>query len=296
MNSLLMLTLVGCINHPAEIQDAPVNEEFNTYWYQGKAEITSYKLEQARYGEIHQGHAVLIFVTEDFSKKKHVKLDNPSAAGSDAVKVLKLNTSKKFTTGIYPYSMMNSVFTPIDLKQHPNSLKTTSSSQEWCGHTFTQLDLTEKGYDVQLHSYFESEGEQTMQLPKALLEDEIWTLIRINPASLPTGSIQIIPGGMAQRLTHQKFEAEKATAALSEEEGQAIYELKYEESGRVLKIYFNKAFPYEITAWEETRKSGWGENAKTLTTKAVKNKTLNIDYWRKNKLKDIVLRKELGLE
>ena len=89
--------------------------EFGDYWYQGKAELTSYDLEQARYGEIHPGHAVLIFVTEDFSRSKHVKLDRPQSAGDDAVKVLKLNFMKKFNTGIYPYSMMSSMFTPIDL-------------------------------------------------------------------------------------------------------------------------------------------------------------------------------------
>ncbi|MGB2691994.1 MAG: septum formation inhibitor Maf, partial [Thermodesulfobacteriota bacterium] len=43
------------------------SEEFKAYWYDGKAEITSYKLEQARYGELHEGYAVMVFVTEDFS-------------------------------------------------------------------------------------------------------------------------------------------------------------------------------------------------------------------------------------
>ncbi|MEM1407815.1 MAG: septum formation inhibitor Maf, partial [Bacteroidota bacterium] len=45
-----------------------VNSEFNNYWYAGKAEITSYELKQSRYGEVHDGEAVLIFVTEPFSK------------------------------------------------------------------------------------------------------------------------------------------------------------------------------------------------------------------------------------
>ena len=103
-------------------------EEFKNYWYSGNAEITTYKLEQARYGEVHTGHAVLIFVTEDFSKSKHVKLDNPAARGSDAVKVLKLNLVKKFNTGIYSYSIMESVFTPVYYDKYPDTLKLTSSS------------------------------------------------------------------------------------------------------------------------------------------------------------------------
>jgi len=43
-----------------------ISQEFKDYWYAGKAEISSYKLEQARYGELRDGTAALIFVTEDF--------------------------------------------------------------------------------------------------------------------------------------------------------------------------------------------------------------------------------------
>ncbi|MBT5874791.1 MAG: hypothetical protein HOH43_15340, partial [Candidatus Latescibacteria bacterium] len=138
----------------------PVSPGFGDYWFQGKAELTSYNLEQGRYGEMHNGHAVLIFVTEDFSKSKHVKLDRPQMAGADKVNVLKLNSTRKFNTGIYPYSMMSSVFTPIQRHIEPRTLKVTTSSQEWCGHTFTQMDLGTDSYDVRLHSYFENEGEQ----------------------------------------------------------------------------------------------------------------------------------------
>lgn len=87
-------------------------ETFGQYWYKGKAELNAYELEQYRYGEKRDGEAVLIFVTEDFSREKQVKLDNPQRQKQDAQKVLKLNLTKKFVTGIYPYSMMLSVFTP----------------------------------------------------------------------------------------------------------------------------------------------------------------------------------------
>ena len=115
---------------------------FGDYWYRGKAEVTSYRLQQARYGQIREGDAVLIFVTEPFSESRHVKLDRPGEAGGDAVTVLKLNATRKFLTGIYPYSMMTSVFTPIDANSDARAIKITTSSQEWCGHTFTQLNRT----------------------------------------------------------------------------------------------------------------------------------------------------------
>jgi len=43
-----------------------LSKEFKEYWYAGNAEITSYKLDQARYGELREGTSVLVYVTEPF--------------------------------------------------------------------------------------------------------------------------------------------------------------------------------------------------------------------------------------
>ncbi|MGI9534613.1 MAG: hypothetical protein ACR2NW_06660, partial [Thermodesulfobacteriota bacterium] len=127
--SLLLLSFFSIGINSASGKTTPYNtEQFKNYWYSGNAEITSYKLEQARYGEIHKGYAVLIFVTEDFSKSKHVKLDDPASNKSDAVKILKLNLVKKFNTGVYRYSIMESIFTPVNSGNFPDTLKLTSSS------------------------------------------------------------------------------------------------------------------------------------------------------------------------
>jgi len=279
----------------------PANDIFNAYWYQGKAEITSYTLEQARYGEIHQGHAVLIFVTEDFSRKKQVKLDDPGSAGADRVNVLKLNLTKKFNTGIYPYSMMTSVFTPVDRAAHPRTFKITTSSQEWCGHTFTQLNLSQTGdgYQVQQHSYFESEGDQSLTLPGAILEDELWATIRLDPAQLPTGELRLIPGAMFQRLRHLPWGPQRATAKLEVVAGDhssMAYTITYPDLQRTLTIHFNKAFPHEIEGWQETYLSGWGQGARRLTTRAKRSKRVLSDYWHKNRNVDRALRQDLGLD
>ena len=69
------------INSPQVAKTAAISQvaiasseesNFNKYWYAGEAELNSYTLSQARYGENHEGEAVLIFVTEDFSKSKYV--------------------------------------------------------------------------------------------------------------------------------------------------------------------------------------------------------------------------------
>ena len=67
---------------------------FNSYWYSGKAEMNSYDLEQFRYNDHHEGEAVLIFVTEDFLKDKHVKYERGDKSNSDVV--LKLNRQRRF--------------------------------------------------------------------------------------------------------------------------------------------------------------------------------------------------------
>jgi hypothetical protein len=271
-------------------------DEFAQQWFQGKAELTSYELEQARYGRIHKGRAVLIYVTEDFLTDRHVKLDSPPNGRPHAT-VLKLNLTKNFNTGIYPYSMMTSVFTPLDLASP--SYKVSSSSQEWCGHTFTQLNLDDAGgYDVEQRSYFESEGDTLYNVKGTILEDEIWTRLRLNPHGLPTGKVMVVPGTMSARLRHTDLQPVPANASLrlSESTGAATYTVDYNNGERVLAIEFEDRFPYAILGWTETYRDGWGANAQMLTTRAVRRKSIMSDYWRHHTPEDTVLQRELGLE
>lgn len=273
--------------------------KFNDYWYQGKAELTRYRLEQARYGEIHQGDAVLIFVTEDFWADRQVKYE--FGERTDQVKsVLKLNFTRKFYTGIYPYSMMTSVFTPIDAREQ-KTLKVTNSSQEWCGHTFMQLNYRDNRYSGNLYSYFQAEGDRRFELPAVLLEDEIWTLVRLDPSRLPLGEIELIPGSAFLRLRHREAAVQPAIAELTTVTDEslspkklAFYRVEYRDIPRQLKIYFQPTTPYEIVAWEEETMSGFGDPRK-LTTRAVRTHSLLLDYWNKNSVADSTYRRQLGL-
>ncbi|UZR93045.1 hypothetical protein [Chondrinema litorale] len=270
--------------------------DFNDYWYDGLAELNSYELEQIRYGQVHSGEAVLIFVTEDFSKSKQVKLDNAQASPQDSVKVLKLNFTKKFLTGIYPYSLMMSVFTPVNQEEFPHSMKVSTTTQDWCGHTFAQLNLQKKGFEFTGNSYFETERDRKYQIDNVLLEDEIWNMIRLNPENLPVGKIDIIPGTFFSRLRHKKTEVVKATASITNEsDSLSTYYLDYPEYERQLLITFQNEFPHQITKFEETHISGFGSDAKKLTTKAVKKETIKLDYWKRHFNEDRKYRQELGL-
>ncbi len=263
-----------------------LSQKFKEYWYAGEAEITSYKLEQARYGEIRDGKAVLVFVTEDFLPDSQVKADTYDESN---IPVLKLNATKKFNTGIYPYSIMQSTFFPVANNQY--AVKISASIQEWCGHVYTQLN-NRKEFEIMSHSYFQGEADQNFKLEKTWTENELWTKLRINPSTLPVGEISIIPSLEFTRLKHKTITAYKAFANLND----GTYTLNYPELNRSLKINFNTAFPFEILGWEETSTSGFGASAKTLTTKATKLETIKSAYWNKNNNTDESLRTTLKLQ
>lgn len=267
----------------------PLSEDFKKYWYAGEAEITSYKLEQARYGELREGNAVLVFVTEPFLKEKQVKADGNNP---DNVPVLKLNSTKNYLTGIYPYSIMTSSFYPVHDDQH--ALKVSFSSQEWCGQVYAQLNNREK-FEISSHSYFESEADQEIHLNKTVLENELWNKIRINPETLPVGEVSVIPSMEFIRLSHKELKPYTASITLSEKEGVKIYRIDYPELERVLEIDFGATFPYAIESWSDSFKSGYGAKAKTMVSKATKIKTLKTPYWRQNNNSFLPLRDTLGL-
>ncbi|MDT0555007.1 septum formation inhibitor Maf [Patiriisocius hiemis] len=281
--TLLNTEIVSASN---TVKKRELSQDFNEYWYAGNAEITSYKLSQERYGELREGNAVTIFVTEDFVPKKQVKADSPS---EENIPVLKLNRTKKFLTGIYPYSIMTSTFSPVASTE--NALKVTNSVQEWCGQVFMQLN-NKSEYEINSYSYFESEGDQSLQLKKDWLEDEIWSLIRIHPEELPTGDIMMIPSFESIRLRHKEIKAYTAFANLKQGDSISSYSLNYPNLQRELKIYFQSEFPYQIEKWEEINGAN---NTESLKTTATRLKTIKTAYWRQNNNKDVVLRDSLGL-
>jgi len=166
--------------------------------------------------------------------------------------------------------------------------------QEWCGHVYAQLNNRTK-YDIMSHSYFEGEADQNLKLDKDILENELWTKIRIDPDNLPQGELSIIPSFEYSRLKHKEIKAYAAQATLTAKGALTVYTIEYPKLQRSVSISFNSSFPYEIESWTETFKSGFGPNAKELTTKATKLKSIKSAYWGKNRTKDTFLRDSLGL-
>ncbi|CDF79477.1 Maf-like protein [Formosa agariphila KMM 3901] len=272
-----------------KVAPIPRDKAFKDYWYSGTAELSSYTLKQSRYGEVREGEVVLVFVTEPFSLSKQVKLDRPKDAGTDNVSVMKLNNIRTFNTGIYDYSIVTSSFTPIDVQNHPNTLKLNTSIQEWCGHTFTQLNLADTHYTFKEFSYFESEGDTERDIPKALLEDELLTRIRINNGQLPLGETDMILSTLYSRFTHKKVEVAKADISKTESDGTLHYTIAYKNYDRTVTIDVENSFPYKIVSWTE-------DNGDGLITEAKLKASLNEPYWNQKKLTDESKREELHLK
>lgn len=268
------------------------------YWYEGLAEINTYDLEQARYGELRPGQVSMIFVSEDFLTDKQVKNDNYS--NPNTTPIIKTNMIRRFVTGIYDYSVMTSTFTPTKTDEQAHTLKVTTSMQDWCGQTFTQLNYAGgKSWNAQLRSYFEKEGDVNEKLPADFLEDEIFNRIRSGWKKLPTGEFLVIPATSYLLMTHQPYQAARANISIGEYTGEDFtqselksYVVDYGELGRRLEVIFDGASPYVIRGWKETFPS----RGKSLTSTAKLTHQVRAPYWKQNAVADETRRASLGLE
>ena len=302
----VLVPLLGCQSQPSPSAPAsslferssslPTPERFSedhtsfeTYWHQNKAELTRYALRQARYGDVHDGEAVLIFVTEDFLPKLQVKQEQGDA--QDALSVLKLNAYRRFYTGIYPYTVMTSSFTPASGSA---TLKLSNTVQEWCGQVYSQMNRRLDGLHALSHSYFQNEADQKLVLPDAPVEDGIWAQLRIDPSRIQEGKQEIVPALDYIRMRHKALRAYPAmvtkkaqvTTELVDHPIDAV-EIDYPPLGRRLVIYYEPAFPHIVQAWEETEGP--------FSTTAVRTHAILDDYWNHNSLDDAAYRKALGL-
>jgi hypothetical protein len=235
---------------------------------------------------------VLIFVTETMNPDIQVKADNPTHSD---LPILKLNALRKFYTGIYPYSVMTSVFTPLSEGGRQKPLKITTSVQEWCGHVYMQMNRRESDYEVRSHSYFEREGDQQFRVPDAISEDGLFNLIRLAPGELPVGNFPLVPGTVYARLLHRPMDAVPAKGRLeptreTSTEGSPLvaYGVEIPTLQRMLTIYFERDFPHRIERWEEAQ-------GDAPTTVARRTHTIKNAYWRHNRNPDRRLLNQLGL-
>ena len=224
--AVLALCLTGCEGPAAAggAQTGPRSKApagFWEHWGDGRAELAAYRLTQSRYGQLRQGEAVLVTVTEDLTKAQRVK---SNGGHGDEFPVLKLNEVRDFQTGVYDYNLMTSTFLPLD-GSTPLGVPTklSFSMQEWCGMTFDQLVIDGASYTRQAHSYFDGEGDrvETAPIPAgAVFADALPLLVRGLTGELvapgESRELAILPRLSAVRMSHRPLAWTMATLTRSE--------------------------------------------------------------------------------
>ncbi|MEZ4392016.1 MAG: hypothetical protein R3A48_13040 [Polyangiales bacterium] len=277
---------------PARARSGP-SEAFGRQWFSGDAEVNGYRATVPRYGEARNAELVLIYVTEPMSRRTWIKDDD--ARGDDRVGVLKLNMSLKFTTGIYPYSVLTSVFSPYGDwgRERLSPVKLTLSAQEWCGHVFHGVWPGEDRAVSQLFSYFAQEGESRTELatpPGALYEDALLIQLRELDGPFAGGHDwrgPILPSLWRTRRRHRPLAPEDATITRAEATVDGVpahrFTLRYGDFERVIDV--ERGGAHRMLGW----RTNDGEDVR-LTRSA------RLPYWQLNHNADLPRREEIGVE
>lgn len=289
---VLAFALAGLLAAPPARADADA-DAFWKHWSDGRAELNGYRLVQPRYGAPREGHAVLVFVTEPFSRSRHVKVDRYDPNDPDQFTALKLNHARYFQTGIYPYSLMTSVF--VDPARDMRPVKVSFSGQEWCGHVYEQAIVGEGGTTLDVDSYFEGESTRAT-VPTAALEDALFItargLMAGGPGHAPAaGSAEILPSALFRRLAHRPATPMKTAFAwsgarqVSVPAGTfAVRTLSWDRAGVECALDVEIAAPHRIIGW----RCADGERAELTGS-------FRDPYWQHNRPGDERLRAKLGI-
>ncbi len=300
----LAVLALGACGVPAAAPP-PAEPAFDATWRDGKAELDGYRLGIARYGHPRTGRAVAIYVTEPFSRARHVKVDDPSRDPADVVDVLKLNLVRDFQTGIYDYHTLVSLFAnTADF----SALKIAFSSSEWCGQVYEELNVKGSTLSQRVASYFDGEsGEQTLATPAGgVHEDELFVRLRgLRGAWLAPGEKRTVPflaSPFWRRLAHRPTQWSRATVERLPRTEVArvpagaitadVYVVRPED-GREGRFWVERAHPHRIARWAWTPPAGanplGGADSGELTG------STRLDYWRTHDPGDERLLRTLGL-
>ena len=254
-------------------------EAFTRAWSDGRAELSGYRARVNRYGEMREAELVLIYVTEPMDRRTWVKDDAVDA--QHRVGVLKLNASLRFQTGVYPYSVLTSVFAPVDRYRDETfaPVKITLSVQEWCGHVFHGVWPGDGRAAEQVMSYFAQEGERRRDVATpagTLYEDALLIQLRELDGPFAGGGDwhgALVPSLWSLRRAHRPTAAVEATITRSraQRDGAAVHRfvMRYGEFTRTVDVESEGA--RRVLGWQ----SSDGEDVRLV-------RTARLPYWQLN--------------
>jgi len=285
-------------DHPPSFDDA-----FWRHWGDGQAELAGYDLRRMRYKEERRGHAVAIFVTEEFSDRLRVKADPGNHPADDTFPVMKLNHIERFQTGVYDYHLMTSAFVAL-ADGHGRGRGTPSkisfSSQEWCGQMYGQMLFDNAGIRLSSHSYFDGEADSNtlLDFPQNGLSEDVlllWARGLAAPVVKAGETLKapFLPGLATTRLNHtppiwqtvelsHRDKGERITVPAGEF---SVVTLEARaDDGRTWRYDVEKAWPHRIIRWL----TGDGEVAELRGVRRMK-------YWERTHEGDEALLRDIGL-
>jgi hypothetical protein len=278
----------------AATASAKATASFWSAWGDGKAELSGYKITTGRYGAPREGTLVLIFVTEPMDRRVWIKDDAGDVPEGERVNVMKLNAALKFQTGIYPYSVMTSVFAPVD-GASPDRFapaKIAMTAQEWCGSVYQRLIMRPDAFDDEIRSYFHAEGDRDSKVetpPGTLYEDALFIQLRELDGPFASGkdwSGLIVPTVWSSRKAHVPLRPVAATIARvgAARDGVPVtrFKLRYGDVTKTIDV--ERAAPHRLLGWTTSD----GERASIL-------KTARLPYWQLHGPGDEKYLAQLGL-
>ena len=299
---ILVALLLGLASTPPGAAPDP---GFDATWRDGRAELDGYRYSVTRYGRPRTGRAVAIYVTEPFSRSRHVKLDRPARIPGDSLDVMKLNLVRDFQTGIYDYHTIVSLFAgTADFAP----IKVAFSASEWCGQVSEELDRSGTTLSQRIASYFDGESvERTLEVPPGgVLEDELFIQLRgLRAPYLAPGAARTVPflaSPFHRRLTHReaawtsaRIERLARPETVTVPAGRFVTDVYVVRpgDGREGRFHVERAHPRRIVkwAWAPATPGGRAEgmDAGELTG------TDRLEYWRLNRPGDESYLGRIGL-
>jgi len=229
----------------------------NSLWNDGKAEVATYSAERIIYGKIRSFDYTYILVKETFNKEFNVKTDNYER--NDLFEVMKMNQICRIPTKKYPYHFLTSCF----FKRYDafRLHKLSSSSQEWCGNTYKQVDDHGKDYHLKYHSYWDGESSGKKILDGGVwYEDQLFFTLRTlkfkeglefqYPVVESQKSSKVLPIKVYNANVRVKSAkaAELDSSVLNKQDFWKV-ELQLEE-GKTNSYYYSKEYPNELLQFE----------------------------------------------
>ena len=276
--------------HPAA---TTASQAFWDRWGNGTAELDGYRIVMPRYGAPREGRAVLVYVTEPSDSRTWIKDDQGTTPSAYRVNVLKLNHILKFQTGIYPYSVMTSVFSPVDAL-YPERFapaRITLTAQEWCGQVYQSLRAKRRGFRHEIRSYFSAEGERetSVRVPRdTVYEDALWIQLRELDGPFADGKDwegTLVPSLWRARRSHVPVRGAAATVRREDADRDGIpvtrFHVRYGTFSRTFDV--EKASPRRILGWTTSD----GERAELTGS-------TRLPYWKLNRPGDEAYLSKLG--